>query len=150
MPKAKACVVFTVGLDRKVPSISEKLANEGYDVCTASAEQEVVEAAKAGSLDIPDAVKNCIDNAAICVFLIPQENSEGLSNAAGYAGRTGKKIVAVLENLNTLPQIFDDLASAVVGLGSSQLTKAIQGEQIWESPAGSSDGPRNIRRVRCQ
>lgn len=150
MSNAKACVVFTTGLEAEVPKISAQLAEEGFKVCTAGADQDIVEAAQSGSLSLPEAVKNCIDSAVICVFLVPKEHSENLLAAAGYASCSGKTIVAVVEDTESCPQIFDDLASSIVCVGSPQLTDAIKGKPVWESPNGSSDGKRVIPRIKCQ
>ncbi|MCV4261429.1 hypothetical protein [Pseudomonas capsici] len=150
MSNAKACIVFTIGLEKEVPAISTQLSDEGFNVCTAAADQDIVEAAQSGSLSIPEAVKSCIDNAEICIFLIPKEESEGTMTAAGYAGNLGNKIVAVVEDINSLPQIFDDLATSVVCIGSPQLPDALKGKSVWESPNGSEAGKRKIDRVRCQ
>lgn len=150
MSNAKACVVFTTGLEKEVLQIVSQLADEGFKVCTAGADQEIVEAAQSGRLSLPEAVKNCIDSAAICVFLIPKENPEGLMAAAGYAGGSGKTIVAVVEDIKSIPQIFDDLASSIVCVGSPQLVDVIKGKPVWESPNGSADGKRVIPRIKCQ
>lgn len=146
----KACVVFTVGLESEVPSVADQLANQGFAVCSASADQEIVEAAQKGSTSLPDEVKNCIDNAAICVFLVPQKDAEPVVAAAGYAGRSGKKIVAVCEDPSTLPQVFDDLASSVVHVDNPRLADAIQGNTVWDGPTGPDGAKRSISRVKCQ
>ncbi|WP_459207496.1 hypothetical protein ACSMEV_04960 [Pseudomonas sp. MLB6B] len=150
MSNAKACVVFTTGLENEASQIFSQLTAEGFKVCTAGADQEIVEAAQSGGASLPEAVKNCIDSAAICVFLIPKEDHDGLTAAAGYAGGSGKAIVAVVEDINFIPQIFDDLASSIVCVGSPQLADVIKGKPVWESPNGSADGKRVIPRIKCQ
>ena len=150
MSNAKACLVFTRGLESKVPEISGKLVEEGFDVCIAVADQEVVEAAQLGSISVPEDVKACILNASICIFLIPEKNSECVQAAAGYAGSSGKKIIAVIEDIDCLPQIFDDLATSVVCVDSPQLPDVLKGKSVWESSNGSADGTRVIPRIRCQ
>jgi hypothetical protein len=150
MFNAKACIVFTVGLEKEVSPISTQLSAKGYNVCVAAADQEIVEAAQAGASCIPDAVKNCISDAEICVFLIPRQDAESVEIAAGFAGSMGKQIVAVAEDIDSLPQVFDDFAKSVVVVGSPKLGNALQGESVWERPTGSSDGKRIIHRVKCQ
>lgn len=150
MLRAKACIVFSVGLEEEVSPILAQLSGKGYDVCVAAAEQQVVAAAQGGSTQIPDEVKNCIINAEICVFLIPKQNTACVTNAGSYAGGLGKRIVAVIEDVGSLPQIFDDLATSVVVLDSPKLSAALQGELVWEVPSASGDGKRNIHRVKCQ
>ena len=149
MSSQKACVVFTTGMDAEAQSVSQQLFEEGFDVCTAEAEQEVVEAAQAAGA-IPEEIKSCIDNAAICIFLIPEEGSDCLTAAAGHAGASGKKIVAVAENVESLPQIFDDIASSVLTIDSPQLKDVIHGKQVWEQADGSPSPKRDINRVKCQ
>lgn len=150
MLNKKACLVFTFGLEKEVPQITAQLAHEGFNVCTVPADQEVVEAAQAGSLSIPETVRACIENANVCVFLIPRQESVDLVNAAGFASSLGNKIIAVAENVHTLPQIFDDVAFSVVCIGSPRLVDAIKGKKVWESANGSADGKREIHRIKCQ
>jgi len=147
MSNGKACVVFTTGMDAKAQSVSEQLAHEGFDVCTAEADQEVVEAAQAGA--VPDEIKSCIDNAVICIFLIPEEGHECLTGAAEHAGASGKRIVAVAQNVESLPEIFDDLASSVLNVNSPRMAEVIQGQEVWERADGSASPKRTIKRIEC-
>lgn len=148
MSNGKACVVFTIGMDTEAQSVSEQLAHEGFEVCTAEADQEIVEAAQAGA--VPDEIKSCIDNAVICIFLIPEEGHECLTGAAGHAGASGKRIVAVAQNVESLPQIFDDIASSVLNVNSPHLAEVIQGQEVWERADGSASPRRKIKRIDCQ
>lgn len=150
MLNRKACLVFTFGLEKEVPPITAQLTEEGFNVCTASADQEVVEAAQAGSRSVPEAVRSCIENAQICVFLIPNQESVDVINAAGYACSQGNRIIAVVENIHALPQIFDDIAFSVVCIGSPGVADAFKGRKVWETPNGSADGKREIQRIKCQ
>lgn len=150
MNNRKACIVFAFELEEKAKSISKQLSEEGFNVCAAATNQEVVKDAKAGSSDIPEEVKSCIEGAEICVFLIPKQDSTEILGAANYAGSSGKKIVAVLEDLDYLPQIFDDIAISTVHIESPKLTDALKGKSIWECPTGPEDGKRKISRVKCQ
>lgn len=150
MLNRKACLVFTFGLEKEVPSITAQLKEEGFNVCAVSADQEVVEAAQAGSVSVPETVRSCIENADICVFLIPHQESVDVISAAGYAGIGGNKIIAVVENVHALPQIFDDIAFSVVCVGSPGLADALKGKKVWEIPNESADGKREIARIKCQ
>lgn len=149
MNSQKACVVFTTGMDAEAQSISQQLAGEGFDICTAKADQEVVQAAQTAGV-IPEEIKSCIENAAICIFLIPEEGHEPLTAAAGHAGASGKRIVAVAENVESLPQIFDDIASSVIAIESPQLKDVIQGKRVWARADGATSLKRDINRVKCQ
>ncbi|AXP01493.1 hypothetical protein DZG01_00260 [Pseudomonas fluorescens] len=148
MGNEKACVVFAIGMDAEAKSVSEQLAEEGFDVCMAEADREIVEAAQAGV--VPEEIKSCIDNAVICIFLIPENENECLTGAAGHAGASGKRIVAVAQNVESLPQIFDDLASSVLIVDSPRLRDVIKGQKVWERADGSSGPKRKIKRIECQ
>lgn len=150
MPNEKACVVFTNGLEKEMRSVSDELSDNGFNICVAAADEEMVKAAQAGAIELTDSVKNCIANAKICVFLIPKNQAECIVMAAQYAGSSGKTMIAIAEDANFLPSIFDDLAKAVLIIGSKNLSNALQGESIWEIPNSSPDGKRQISRVKCQ
>ncbi|MCZ8408436.1 hypothetical protein SB816_04460 [Achromobacter sp. SIMBA_011] len=146
----KACVVYTEGLKGAVPTVTEELQKKGFDVCLSAADLEIAEAAQAGHLENVNAeVKECIANAEICIFLIPQKAPESITGAAECARASGGKIIAVVEDVKSIPQIFDELATALVCVGSPQLPEALGGEEIWEAPKQSPEG-RKIARVKCQ
>lgn len=149
MNNEKACIVFTIGMQAEAQSIIHQLSEEGFDVCTAVAEQQIVEAAQAEG-PVPDHIKSCIDNAAICFFLIPELGHECLAAAAGHAGASGRNIVAVAENVDALPEIFDDIAGSVLNIDSPQLKQVMEGKRVWERPDGSPRPTRDIDRVKCQ
>jgi len=146
----KACVVYTEGLKEAVPIVTEELQKKGFDVCVSAADLEIAEAAQAGNLEeVSVEVKECIANAEICIFLIPQKAPKSITAAAECARASGGKIVAVVEDIKSIPQIFDELATAVVCVGSPQLPDALGGEEVWEAPMESPEG-RKITRIKCQ
>lgn len=149
MSSDKACVVFTTGLEPKAQAVSQQLSEQGYAVCMAEAEQEEVEAAQAAQL-VSAEIQSCIDNAAISIFLIPEVDYGCLVGAAEHAAARGKNIVAIAENVEALPQVFDDHASSVLTIDSPRLGDVIQGEQVWERVDGSPSPERKINRVKCQ
>lgn len=149
MSNDKACIVFTTGLDQKAQKVSQQLNERGFDVCMAEAEQEEVEAAQAAQ-PVSEEIQSCIDNAVISIFLIPEEGYECLEGAAGHAVACGKTIVAIAENVESLPQVFDDHASSVLTIDSLRLSDVIQGNQVWERADGSPSAERKIDRVKCQ
>lgn len=149
MSSDKACIVFTAGLDREARTVSERLNEKGFDVCMAVAEQEEVEAAQAGQ-PVSEEVQSCIDNASISIFLVPEQDYECLEGAAGHAVACGKTIVVIAENVESLPQIFDDHANSVLKIDSPRLGDAIQGDQIWERADGTPASKRDIDRIDCQ
>lgn len=149
MSSKKACIVYTKGLESKARAVSQELNQKGFNVCMAEAEQDEVEAAQAGE-SVPEHIQACIDNSVICVFLIPEQGYGCLQGAAGYAAAAGKLIVAIAENVASLPQVFDDHATSVLTIDSSRLSEVIQGEQVWERADGSPSPERKIKRVKCQ
>lgn len=145
----KACIVFTTGLEQKAQAISQQLDERGFDVCMTGAEQPEVEAAQAEQT-VSDEIQSCINNAAISIFLIPEEGYECLEGAAEHAAACGTRIVAIAENVESLPQIFDDHAHSVLTVDSSQLDGVIGGESVWERADGGPRDERKIDRVKCQ
>lgn len=147
---SKACIVHTPEFDQFIPSIIDHFHNKGFNVCIAAANKTTAESAKAGDLSaVSPEVKACLENADICIFLVPEKKCDSIENAANYASKNGNLIVAVAENTLTLPKIFDDLAHSIVGKNSPQLTKALDGDKVWEAPQESPNG-RKIPRVKCQ
>ncbi|MNC65708.1 hypothetical protein D3C75_1160270 [compost metagenome] len=59
-------------------------------------------------------------------------------------------MVAIAENVELLPQVFDDHATSVLTFDSPRLSDVIQGEQVWERADGSPSTEREIDRVKCQ
>ncbi|MNJ43412.1 hypothetical protein D3C76_328360 [compost metagenome] len=149
MNSGNACIVFTTGLEPKAQAVCQQLNAHGFNVCMAAAEQEEVEAAQAAQ-PVSEEVQSCIDNAVISIFLIPEEGYECLEGAAGHAVTCGKTIVAIAENVASLPQVFDDHASSVLTIASTRLSDVIQGTQVWERAEGNPSTERKINRVKCQ
>lgn len=149
MSSDKACIVFTVGLDQEARTVSEQLNEKGFEVCMAVAEQEEVEAAQAGQ-PVSTEVQSCIDNSSISIFLVPEQEHECLEGAAGHAVACGKTIVVIAENVESLPQIFDDHANSVLTIDSPRLSAVIHGDHVWERADGTPASKRDIDRVDCQ
>ena len=145
----KACIVFTRGLEQKAQAVSQQLNERGFEVCMTGAEQPEVEAAQAEQ-PVSDEIQSCIDKAVISIFLIPEEGYECLEGAAEHAATCGTRIVAIAENIETLPQIFDDHAYSVLTIDSPRLDEVIRGEPVWERADGSPRDERDIDRVKCQ
>ncbi|MCK9747112.1 hypothetical protein LT699_10955 [Pseudomonas syringae pv. syringae] len=144
-----ACIVFTTGLDQKAQDISQQLIARGFNVCMAEAGKEEVEAAQTAQ-PVSEGVQSCIDNAEISIFLIPEEGHECLLGAAQRAVACGRPIIAIAENVDLLPQVFDEHAHSVLTINSARLSDVIQGEQVWECANGSLRAERDIERVECQ
>ncbi|ATH79684.1 hypothetical protein CO724_00385 [Ectopseudomonas mendocina] len=149
MSSYKACIVFTAGLDQEAQTVAEQLTEKGFEVCMTAAKQEDVEAAQGGQ-PVSEEVRSCIDNASISIFLIPEHDYECLEGAAGHAVACGKTIVVIAENVESLPQIFDDHANSVLTIGSPRLSDVIQGVHIWERADGTPASKRDIDRIVCQ
>ena len=149
MSSDNACIVFTTGLESKAQAVSQQLNQQGFNVCMTEADQEEVEAAQAAEL-VSEEIQSCIDNAVISIFLIPEEGHECLQGAAEYAAASGTTIVAIAEDVESLPQVFDDHAHSVLTINSSRLDDVIHGEQVWERADGSPREERKIDRIKCQ
>jgi hypothetical protein len=145
----KACIVFTTGLEHKAQVVSQQLNERGYEVCMTRAEQPEVEAAQADQ-PVSDEIQSCIDNAVISIFLIPEQGYECLEGAANHAATCGTRIVAIAEDVESLPQVFDEHAYSVLTIDSPRLDEVIGGEPVWECADGSPRGEREIDRVECQ
>jgi hypothetical protein len=48
------------------------------------------------------------------------------------------------------PEALDDLAQAMVRVGSGRLGEAVRGEEVWEAPGGGPIPKRDARNVKCQ
>ncbi|WP_017904591.1 hypothetical protein [Pseudomonas asplenii] len=145
----KACIVFTTGLERKAQAVSEQLNDRGFEVCMTGAEQPEVEAAQAKQT-VSDEIQSCINNAVISIFLIPKEGYECLEGAAEHAATCGKRIVAIAEDVESLPQVFDEHAYSVLTIDSPRLDEVIGGDPVWERADGGPREERDIDRVICQ
>ncbi|CAO3308140.1 hypothetical protein LG197_22360 [Pseudomonas asiatica] len=149
MSSDKACIVFTTGLEQKAQAVALQLNEQGFEVCMSEADQSEVEAAQAEQ-PVSDEIQSCIDNAIISIFLIPEEHFECLEAAAEHAATCGTRIVAITENVELLPTVFDEHAYAVLTIGSTRLDQVISGEPVWECADGSLREQRDIVRVKCQ
>lgn len=145
----KVCIVFTTGLEQKAQAVAQQLNDRGFEICMTGAEQPEVEAAQAEQ-PVSDEIQSCIDNAVISIFLIPEEGYECLKGAAEYAATCATRIVAIAEDIESLPQIFDEYAHSVLTIQSPRLDEVIGGESIWERADGSPREERDIDRVKCQ
>ena len=146
----KACVIYTEEFKEEVSTVVKGLEEKGFAVCVSVADLDEAKSAKTGNLeDVNEEVKDCILNAEICVFLIPRTVPECITSAAKCAAGTGSRIVGVVEDLKSIPQIIDELATSIVCVGSPALPKALGGEVVWEAPKQSPDG-RKIPRIKCQ
>ncbi|MBC3438179.1 hypothetical protein HU735_22420 [Pseudomonas sp. BW16M2] len=145
----KACIVFTTGLEQKAQAVAQQLNDRGFEICMTGAEQPEVEAAQAEQ-PVSDEIQSCIDNAVISIFLIPEEGYECVVGAAEHAAMCATRIVAIAEDIESLPQVFDEHAHSVLTIQSPRLDEVIGGESIWERADGSPREERDINRVKCQ
>lgn len=145
----KACIVFTTGLEQKAQTVSQQLNERGFEVCMTGAEQPEVEAAKAEK-PVSDEIQSCIDKAVISIFLIPEDGYEHMKGAAEHAASCGTRMVVIAENVESLPQVFDDHAYSVLRIDSPRLDEVIGGLPVWERADGNPRDERDIDRVLCQ
>lgn len=147
-----ACLIYVASLKQELPRVQESLEREGYKVVTLLVSLSVAQQIKENSGQVPAEVRACIEQADICVFLLPEETVEdvGLSGAAGLAGQLGKRIIGLVAGARTVyPEGFE-LAGAMIRLASPRLKSVLQGEDTWEAEDKSPIKERGIDHQRCQ
>ena len=150
--KKNACVVYVQATKAEVPRIKEELENNGYSVCSVLASLDVAKNAQSGATDLPDALKKCIEQAELCLFLVPEEQSDdqGISGAIGLSGQLGKRMIGLVGGSRTAyPPGFEMVGSAL-RLSSTRLPACIQGDDIWESEDAEVVKERRIDHQKCQ
>lgn len=147
-----ACVIYVASLESELPRIQEDLVRECYKVISLLVSLDVAQHIKENRGQIPPKVRECIEQADLCVFLLPEETTEdgGLNGVAGLAGQLGKRIVGLIAGARTVyPEGFE-LAGAMIRLASPRLKSVLQGEDTWETTDKSPIKKRDIDHQRCQ
>jgi hypothetical protein len=149
----RACLIYVAATAAAREGVRRALEGQGFNVCEVEATEEEAAEAQAGEQDLPRELKECIEASDTCVFLLPPDaTDDGLLPAgAGAAEGAGKSVIGVVCGVrNELPQIFEDIAQAVVLEGSSRLCDVILGQEIFEDATGTPRPPREIDHIRCQ
>ncbi len=153
MVRKKACLIYVTATLKLRESARARLEKEGYDVCETLADIDEATTVKLGDAPVSDNLKACIDDADICVFLLPEDvGADGcMGSGAGYASEIGKPFIAVVEGeREALPPSFDDDAAGVVRDCDEGLTGAINGDPSFKKPDGTNVPPRKTDHVKCQ
>lgn len=152
MKGKNACVVYVQATKTEAPRIKAELEKNGYSVCSVLASLEAAKSAQRGAMDLPDALKRCVEQAQLCVFLVPEEqpDDQGISGAIGFAGQLGKRMIGLVAGSRTVyPPGFEMVGSAL-RLSSTRLSTCIQGNDIWESEDAKVVEERRIDHQKCQ
>jgi hypothetical protein len=149
--KSQACLIFVKSTKSEVPRVRDELQNGGYSVCQVMATREEVDSLKSGGDEISSPLRDCIEKADLCVFLVPEEGDDAeTGGAAGFSGQLGKRIVGLIGGGRTVyPEGFA-LAGAMIRMGSKRLSSVIEGKNVWEGLDGSIIPEREIPHQKCQ
>ncbi|MBX9403153.1 hypothetical protein K4L06_17730 [Lysobacter sp. BMK333-48F3] len=148
----KACVIYVNSNKDELPRVQEELEQNGYAVCSALASTEAARGLLHDESDVSETIRNCISNAELCIFLIPEELEQDgeIHGAASVAGQLGKRMVGLVGGARTVyPQEFD-IAGAIIRISSARLANVIQGEDVWESADNAPIKDRVIDHQKCQ
>lgn len=148
-----ACLIYVTATANKRQAVTDSLHRQGYRVREFKAPLKDALAARAGRTAIPAALAQCIADADLCVFLLPESDKDDctLNAAAELAGGSGKRIIGVVSgDRHQYPESFEDTAESMVRDGSPRLDAAINGAKVWERPDRSPVDDRKIRHQRCQ
>lgn len=149
----RACIIFVDSTRSQVAHVRSALEANGYKVSETEVCPDEATAAQSGTGQISESLRICIEGADLCIFLVPEEAgaAEQLGGGVGAGKDAGKRVIGVLVGSGTaVPQVFDDLADCIVRVDSERLPDAINGEEVWEAPDGSTPPPRKPKRVKCQ
>lgn len=154
MPDVKrACLVYVAATEGLRGVVRLRLQANGYLICEVKADLDDALAAQAGSTNLPAKLVNCMTNADLCIFLLPEKaTADGLIGpAVGLASELDKPTVCVVAGSRAdYPQCVDDHAQAIVREDSNRLDDAICGKEIREMPDRSLSPDRIIQHIRCQ
>lgn len=148
-----ACLVYVAATANKRQAVVDRLHREGYQVREFKAPLKDALSAKAGRTPIPAALAQCIADADLCVFLLPEAEQDDciLGAAVELAGGSGKRVIGVVSgDRHQYPEGFEDIAESMLRHGSDRLEAAIRGDKIWERPDRSPVEDRKITHQRCQ
>ena len=149
----RACLVYVAATQNNRAPVRAELEDARFEVCEVMAEIEDARGAQAGTKDLPPTLAACLRQAQLCVFLLPEdEKADGLIGAAAAEAQAcDKRTIGVVAGARErYPEALDDLAQAMVRVGSGKLSEAVRGEEIWEAPGGGPTPKRDARNVKCQ
>lgn len=149
----RACLIYVSATTGMAPAARARLEADGYTVCEVLADLDTAAAAATqdGSV-LPSPLKDCIDTADLCVFLLPEDaGGDGLMvSGGGMASELGKPFIGVVDGQReTLPEPFEMDAAGIVRDCDESLSKAIKGDRSFKNPDGTVR-ERGIRHLKCQ
>lgn len=150
MTSKKACLIFVPKLAELAETVSSWLSEDSAEVCTVEIELVEAAAVRRGDYDQTAAVQACVDGAETCIFLLGDESTNAVSAAAEKVAESAGRVVVVMGEGATLPQIFDDAAESVVSATAPNIREIILGKDVRQLPDGSVAPSRVPARVKCQ
>lgn len=150
--KPRACLIYVRSTANQRPRVRQQLEEAGYTVCEVEATMQEAVSIQSGNNPSSSSVRKCIQDAEICVFLIPEtkEDDSAIPIGAGIASQLGKRIVGIVVGDRTIyPREFET-AGAIIRLSSPRIASVIMGENVWENPDSSIVSDRKIKTILCQ
>ena len=147
-----ACVIYVASTKVELDPVKQNLEREGYKVTPLLVSADVAQYIKDNDGQVPPKIRECIEQADLCIFLLPEEPAEdsGIQGAAGLAGEMGKRVVGLVDGYRAIYPTEFELAGSMIRLSSPRLKSVIQGENIWEEADKSPAKDRDIDHQRCQ
>jgi hypothetical protein len=149
-----ACIVYVHATANLRGPIKKRLEAEGYEVREIKASIDDALAAQAGvDVALPAELTRLIEESDLCVFLLPEVGGDDgfIDAVAGLANKLNKPVIGVVAGKReNYPPNLDDCAKAMVREGSSRISDALKGQEIWEKPDGSIPPDRTIKHIKCQ
>jgi len=146
-----ACVIYVASTSAELSSVKRSLEDEGYKVTLLLVSVDVAQHIKDNDGEIPPKIRAYIEQADLCVFLLPEDPAEdsGIQGIGGLAGQIGTRIVGLVAGTRTMYPVEFELAGSMIRVSSPRLRSVIQGENIWED-IDNSPSNRSIDHQRCQ
>jgi hypothetical protein len=150
MTTKKACLIFVPNQAALAQTIQTWLHEDAFDVCAVEIALTHVALIKAGDYAQDEAVRACVKDANLCIFLLGASITDAVLSASAEVASSNNRVVVVTVPTTVLPQVFDDTADAVVSATSTELRAVIQGKNVWQKPDGHPTERRVPARVKCQ
>jgi hypothetical protein len=149
----RACLIYVSATAGMVSPARARLEAEGYAVCEVLADIDTATAASVNDIDaLPSAVRECVETADLCVFLLPQDvaNDGGIPAGGSLASTLGKPFIGIVQGeREAAPDPFEQDAAGIVHDCDETLAKAIRGDRSFRNPDGTVR-ERSIRHLKCQ
>lgn len=148
----KACIIYVKSTQAEVTPTKQRLMEVGYAVCESLASIDEANAAQLGAADLPRKISECIANADLCIFLLPENESDDgcIGGAASMSSRLGKRMVGIVAGDRAVYGDYFDSSGSMLRVGSTRISSAIAGENVWEEVGGKIAPERKIKHLPCQ